>query len=431
MQALSGATHQAIPLDDIYDYTEIEKAIQKVNNGEIELGEELRAYVAERRVALEESAGEQRIKAELNIKLVAAQQELETKFKQEEEQLKARLGKEYEIRVEDTQKQLGDAIAQAQRAREERAQMEVEYAASLRKARDEIASAHRSELSAKEKSFSEKFDRLQKEIQQTSEAQTNILREAETKLRKEYERKIATAEAVAGKTKEEVEHSQQVIKSLRAELDEKIAEREQKIREQYEQKFSEKTSEMQTVVAERDRWKKEAGTLGAQLKQQADRVRELARENKEQLSLKDSEIIARDARIAKLLQMRSELEAEITKKSKAEAGREVKREIAEYQTKLQKEFEEKLSAIEKSCAKREQEFKLKTNKTLDDAINHFMQLSNELDASMRLLVYDYLEHLKRQQLVDISMRMQWINRKVTEALDAIEQLQTKTIDIDL
>jgi hypothetical protein len=74
--------------------------------------------------------------------------------------------------------------------------------------------------------------------------------------------------------------------------------------------------------------------------------------------------------------------------------------------------------------------RLKARNTLDDAINRLMRITNEFDASLRLVVYDFGDHLDTQQISDVVTRVEWISRKCRDALMRLEFGESQTLDIN-
>ncbi len=430
LSKLQDGTNDSIPLDDLYDYAEIEKVVKKANNGEIELGEQLRAYVAERRFQLEEISRDNNLQNELDVRLNEITHIIEENFRKDAETFKAGFETEHLVKIEQLQEKLSEAIINAQKERDERAGLETSHAEAMRKMHQDLASAHNRELSKKEQMYSSQIQELQAQLREIKQEQDRSIKEAEGKIKKEYERKIAQIQDLADKNKTEAEKTKAVIAQVKEEFNQKLKEKEAGIREHYEADFKKRLASIEGLIAERDRWMSEVITLEEHLNEQAERVRNLKAEHQKTLQIKDKEIFEKDGKIANLFKQIAEVEVIASQKSKAQAEADARVKTEEYRKKLEAEYEEKKKALERYYARREQELKVKVNKTVDDAINHFMDVTNKMDASLRLLMVDLMPHLDDRNLDVIDVRLRWIEPKISEALRAIEELRGNTITIN-
>lgn len=422
----------SIPLDGIYSYDDIIHLVEKIERGDVPLTQEaLRAYVAQRRLELVEAAQDAMIQSELEVRLTAAKSDLEAQVARQAEVLKQQIGTEYQERLAELQAQLALAIREAQHMRDQRVRLEAGHTDETRKLRASMTDMHRKELEQKEKSFSDQLARLQKDLTVARQDKEKSLRDAEARLKKEYDGKIVAIHAATGKTQAEAVAAQKAVMELQSLFNQKMEEKERDINQRYEQQHLTLRGQVESITAERERWKREVVSRDEQLRVQAARVEELQRDHERQLTERQKDITVKDRRIMELVRQMAGIEAEAFKKSTAIAEKEAQEKAVEYRTQLDAEFDRKRQALEQSFAARQKALEIKVKKTGDDAINHFLDTINKLDASVRLVVYDLSEHLDRYQRVDILLGLRRIQTKIDEALRYVDGLDQKIINAEV
>lgn len=432
LNAVAAAHREAsLPHDEIYDFTEVEQAVDRVNSGEIVSLEELRAYVSERQLDLLEANFEAEMKGDLEDRLEEAKSGFAEQLAAEADTLKQQIGAEYQERFAETQLQLQQAIREAQTTRDQRIRAEANQMDEVRRLRESMTEAHRKEMEQKEKAFSGQLAQLQKDLATARQDREKSLRDAEARLKREYDRKVAALESSAGKTQEEIAATKEVVAGLQQTFDARLQEKEQEINRRYEEQSQALRGHVETVTAERERWKSEVVSRDDQLRQQAGRVAELQRDHERQLEERQRDIAAKDRRIAELARQMAGVEAVALQKSQAAAEKEAQAKGAEYRAQLDAEYDRKRHALEQSFAQRQKALEIKVKKTGDDAINHLMDTVNKLDASVRLVVYDLSEHLDRHQRADVLLGLRRIEQKVADALQYMEGLETQVIDVEM
>lgn len=423
-----GAT---IPQDEQYDYAEVARAVEKVNTGELDSFDALRAYASQRRLELVEAAQEAAVQIKLQARLAEARSDLEQQVAAQVEALKQQIGAEYQERLAELQAQLALAIREAKDMRDQRARLEASHMDETRELRASMTDMHRKELEQKEKLFSDQLARLQKDLVLAHQDRERSLRDAEARLKKEYDGKIAAIHAATGKTQAEAVAAQKAVMELQNLFNQKMEEKERDINQRYEQQYLALRGQVESITAERERWKREVVSRDEQLRMQAARVEELQRDHERQLVERQKDITAKDTRMTELVRQMAGIEAEAFKKSTAVAEKEAQAKAAEYRTQLDAEFNRKRQALEQSFAARQKALEIKVKKTGDDAINHFLDTINKLDASVRLVVYDLSDHLDRHQRADVLLGLNRIGNKLAEAHQYLEGLETRTLDIEV
>jgi len=104
----------AAPLDGVYDYTEVHRALEKIVQGEILTHEQLQAYVERRRRELFEARFDQALQQQLQAEREQAAQALEEAHAQDLHSVQEETAQRYEMHIQQLQQQLRDLEARHQ-----------------------------------------------------------------------------------------------------------------------------------------------------------------------------------------------------------------------------------------------------------------------------------------------------------------------------
>jgi hypothetical protein len=199
-------------LDDVYDYLEVRRAIEKVVRGDIAgARDDMRNYVTQRRLELFQALFDQKLQAHLKVELEQAKLALEQDYSQKLELVQQKTIKEYEEKLQDLQKDRDDLEAsykaainkvakeseQVKQIQEklqlkiqdiERKRKEVEV---LRRQMDKEAHAQEQQLRAKERQLEEE---KQRQLEEELKLQRTIGHELRDQMKADLEAQYAQKE---------------------------------------------------------------------------------------------------------------------------------------------------------------------------------------------------------------------------------------------
>ena len=311
------------------------------------------------------------------------------------------------------QGELETALTEARQLREEKSKIEAETPQKLKALRQSLSKVHQEELRRKDESSSNRLTSLQKQLDQTRQERDQAFSKARQELKKEFDRELRKTKALADEQKTEAEKRQTLIDELQLEFNQKVAGREREIEVQFQTQLEESQQAIENLLAEQKRFQVETKSLQEETEFYSAEIANLKKEQEKAISEKDKLIVAKDEEIKRLIVEMDTVREGITEE-------EVKKRVAEYQTQLGKEYEERKKALEQYYAQREEKLRIKTEKTVDDAIGHFMKVCGEMDASIRNLVYSLLEHMREDQVRDVAIRAEWLYRKLLEVGEVLK-----------
>lgn len=175
----------------------------------------------------------------------------------------------------------------------------------------------------------------------------------------------------------------------------------------------------------------EKAAIVAQMKTMPDQRTALA-EKEEVIAQRDQELAAKDAAIKKkeaeikklfgqIAGLRQQLDTAqegARKEAEAEAQQKAK-EIAEelfsqYKADQDAAVEKIKKAWEDRYIRESEKLRIKTEKTIQDGISHYHNLCVDLEATVRVLVYERLEQMTDSQIQEVIGYSQWAERKFQE-----------------
>jgi hypothetical protein len=225
-------------LDDLYNYSEVNTAIEKVIGGEITGGEQMRTYVVNRRYEIYQARFDQELQQKLEEKLAAAKQELEA-------------AKERELREQEQEREQRVQAAEKQARQRYEGQITIlqSQIVSLKKRQEEAAKdvakyPNPDVIAAREREIDKEVEKTQKEIEKT-QRERQELENLQQRLKMEAARDKARREEEARKKQVqwEKETREQMAQELslqrerqRREHKEALERAEARMKEIYEQK---------------------------------------------------------------------------------------------------------------------------------------------------------------------------------------------------
>lgn len=173
----------AATYDDLYDYTEVHRAVEEIIRGEITTHEQLQRYVEQRRRELFEERFDKALQIRLKAELAKAQQALEEAHAQQLQNIQKEMSRSYEAQIDQLQQQL--------KSLDKRHQEIVREVAK----RPELIAKREQELQQKLQETEEERIRLQSFQQQVQQEEELKRQQLEQEMKKQAENDLRERQA--------------------------------------------------------------------------------------------------------------------------------------------------------------------------------------------------------------------------------------------
>ncbi|HZU01990.1 MAG TPA: hypothetical protein VFA10_20125, partial [Ktedonobacteraceae bacterium] len=222
----------AAPLDGVYDYTEVHRALEKIVQGEILTHEQLQAYVERRRRELFEARFDQALQQQLQAEREQAAQALEEAHAQDLHSVQEETAQRYEMHIQQLQQQLRDLEARHQDIVKEGAR------------HPELVAKREAELQQKCQEVEEERCKLQQLQSQIQEEQQGLREQLERDLKAQAEETLRAQRAQMDKE----------LKDARAALEDYYSKKDQRRQIRVEKTFRQAIAHGTELLSQSHQW---------------------------------------------------------------------------------------------------------------------------------------------------------------------------------